>query len=121
MSERLATKKVVQFAKREYREKHPLSVIVARTKPELIFSKGFLSSLTIQRHKISQLIIIAEYHENYRIYSFSKSADLLGAENLKKSPQLKHTLEKSVSTVYQLPKQPNKEMNSEKKRHRKLY
>ena len=114
MSERLATKKVVQFAKREYKEKHPLSVIVARTKPELIFSKGFFSSLTIQRHKISQLIVIAEYHEHYRIYSFSKSADLLGAENLKKTPQFKHTLQKSVSNVYQLPKQPKKERDYEK-------
>jgi len=104
MSERLATKKVVKFAKREYREKHPLSVVVARTKPELIFSKGFLSSLRVQRQHLSRLIMIAEYRDEYHIYSFSKTAELLGAENIVKTEQFQKKVENSTSKIYKLPK-----------------
>jgi len=95
MSERVAVKKVVQFARREYKEKRPISVKVARTKPEIIFSKGFLSSTKIKKKRLSNLIVIAEYRTHYRIYSFTKTARLLGAENIDSTPEFKKKLTKS--------------------------
>jgi len=104
MSERGAKKKIIQFVRREYSQKHPLSIQVARTKPEIIFSKGFLSSLRIQRQKISSLIVLVEYLEEYRIYSFTKTAKLLGAENIAKTEKFQKLVNKSTSKIYELPK-----------------
>ncbi|MBD3211364.1 MAG: hypothetical protein GF311_02060, partial [Candidatus Lokiarchaeota archaeon] len=96
MSERLAVKKVVQFATREYREKRPLSVMVLRVKPETFFFKGVLSSIKIRKEQIFKLIVVSEYSDYFRIYSFTKSAELLGAEHIEKSAEFRRKIRTST-------------------------
>lgn len=103
-SERLATKNIIKFAQKEYREKHPLTVQVARVKSETILFKGFLPSTKLIKHKISDYIVISEYQDEYRIYSFNKNANLLGAEIVVKTEKVQKQIRNATSKIYSLPK-----------------
>ncbi len=105
MISRDTIKRVVQFGKREYSEKKPLNLYVYRIKSKTVLSRGMLPSLSIRLIQGTFFIILSEYKDEYRIYSFSKDGAMLGAENLQKTSEIEKKLAKSTQLIYHLPKE----------------
>ena len=51
MSQRKVLKDIIQFGKREFKEKEPLSVEILRVKSKTILTRGVLPSLSIKQIK----------------------------------------------------------------------
>ncbi|MBD3213444.1 MAG: hypothetical protein GF311_12625 [Candidatus Lokiarchaeota archaeon] len=100
--DRRDTKKVlVQFARREFREKRPLHVKVVARKPQVKFRIGFPDRVSIMRRQQTQYLVLCEYEDHVRVYLFSKNAELLGAENLKLTPKLRKELTKTTKKIWE--------------------
>lgn len=104
MSQRDAVKIIVRFAKKEFLEKRPKEVQVLRIKSKAILTRGLLPTLQIRQIKNTFIIIVADYGEELRIYSFGRNGELLGGENFDKNPKFLKNLEKSTKLIYHLPK-----------------
>ena len=104
MSQREALKKVTKFGKREYAEKKPLSLKVLRVKSKSILKRGILPSLNIKQIQGTFFIIIADYGDYLRIYSFGRDGQLFGGENIEKNPKFMKELTNSTALAYHLPK-----------------
>ncbi len=105
MSSRDTVKRIVQFGTREYKEKKPLNLYVYRIKSKIVLKRGMLPSLSIRLIQGTFFIILSEYKDDYRIYSFSKEGAMLGAENLEKVHDIDKKLSKSTQLIYHLPKE----------------
>ncbi len=108
MSFRDVLKNIVKFARREYAEKKPLTLRVLRVKSKSILKRGMLPNLNIKQVGSTHFIIIAEYSEHFRVYSFAKNGQLLGGENINKNPKVLKDLIKSTMLEYYLPKEKPK-------------
>ena len=95
-------KKLIKFARREFKEKHPQEVKVLRIKGETILREGFLPFLSIRKKETIQFVVLVDYGNNYRFYEFSKEAVMLGAENKEKSEKLEKDLAKSTSKIFHI-------------------
>jgi len=96
-------KQLIQFGKREYREKKPLKVTILRVRDKTVFKQGFMPSLIIKQHELVQYVIIADYDVILRLYLFTPTAILLGAENIEKNSTLLKNLTKSSRVLYTIP------------------
>lgn len=96
-------KQLIQFGKREYREKKPLKLTISRIRDKTIFKLGFMPSLIIKQHELIQYIIIAEYDIILRFYLFTPNGILLGADNIEKNSVHLKNLTKSSKVLYSLP------------------
>ncbi|MFX0027278.1 MAG: hypothetical protein ACFE8M_12775 [Candidatus Hermodarchaeota archaeon] len=96
-------KQLIQFGKREYREKKPLKVTISRVRDKTIFKRGFIPSLIIKQHELIQYVIIAEYDVILRLYLFTPNGILLGAENIEKNSIFLKRLMKCSNVIYSLP------------------
>ncbi|MGB5911233.1 MAG: hypothetical protein WBH31_08585 [Promethearchaeia archaeon] len=96
-------KQLIQFGKREYREKKPLKVTILRVRDKTVFKQGFMPSLIIKQHELVQYVIIADYDVILRLYLFTPTAILLGAENIEKNSTLLKNLMKSSRVLYTIP------------------
>ncbi len=96
-------KQLIQFGKREYREKKPSKVTILRVRDKTIFKRGFMPSLIIKQHELIQYVIIAEYDIMLRLYLFTPTAILLRAENIEKNSTLLKNLTKSSRVLYTIP------------------
>jgi len=108
LSQRKALKDIIQFGKREFKEKKPLSVEILRVKSKTILTRGVLPSLSIKQIKGAKYLVVADYKEFFRIYPFSSSGVLLSGQNLEKTAKLLKTLKKGTVKEYTLPKEPLK-------------
>jgi len=96
-------KQLIQFGKREYREKKPLKLTISRVRDKTVFKRGFMPSLIIKQHELIQYVIIAEYDVMLRLYLFTPTGILLGAENIEKNSILLKNLMKSSGVLYTIP------------------
>jgi hypothetical protein len=96
-------KQLIQFGKREYREKKPLKVTILRVRDKTVFKRGFMPSLIIKQHELIQYVIIADYDVMLRVYLFTSTAILLRAENIEKNSTLLKSLMKSSKILYKIP------------------
>ncbi len=108
MSQRKVLKDIIQFGKREFKEKKPLSVEILRVKSKTILTRGVLPSLSIKQVKGTKYLVVADYKEFFRFYPFSSSGVLLSGQNLEKTSKLLKTLKKGTVKEYTLPKEPPK-------------
>ncbi len=108
MSQRNVRKQVVQFGKREYKEKKPLSLEILRVKSRSVFKRGLLPSLSIKQIIGAHFIIVADYKDFLRIYSFASDGTLMMGENLEKTAKLQKSIKNGTITEYKLPKEPPK-------------
>jgi len=108
MSQRKVLKDIIQFGKREFKEKKPLSVEILRVKSKTILTRGVLPSLSIKQVKGAKYLVVADYKEFFRIYSFTSSGELLDGQNLEKTAKLSKKLKKGTVKEYTLPKEPLK-------------
>jgi len=104
MSQRKVLKEIIQFGRREFKEKKPLSVDILRVKSKTILTRGVLPSLSVKQIKGAKFLVIADYKEFFRVYPFTTSGVLLGGQNLEKTVKLLKTLKKGTVKEYTLPK-----------------
>ncbi len=104
MSQRKVLKDIILFGKREFKEKKPISVEILRVKSKTILTRGVLPSLSVKQVKGAKYLVVADYREIFRIYSFSIAGKLLGGQNLEKTAKLLKTLKKGTVKEYALPK-----------------
>ena len=100
---RKLTKQLIQFGKREYREKKPSKVTIFRVRDKTVFKRGFMPSLIVKQHELIQYVIMAEYDVMLRLYLFTSAAILLRAENIEKNSTLLKNLSKSSKVLYTIP------------------
>ncbi len=96
-------KQLIQFGKREYIEKKPLKVTILRVRDKTVFKRGFMPSIIVKQHELIQYVIIAEYDVILRLFLFTPTGILLGAENIEKNSILFKNLMKSSKVLYSLP------------------
>jgi len=104
MIHRNVLKNILKFGKREFYEKKPLSLEIRKVNSKTILTRGILPSLNIQQIKGTFYIILVEYTENIRIYSFSQNGTLLGGENLINDPVVIKKILASTKLKYHLKK-----------------
>ena len=103
MSTMNTKKSLIHFARREYREKRPLSVRVLRVKGEkLLTSGGPFKILSISETKNPYYFVLVEYTEQIRIYYYSKNGVSLGARNLEHEQKLIDEIKKATIIEYKL-------------------
>jgi len=105
MSQRKVLKEIIQFGKREFKEKKPLSAEILRVKSKTILTRGVLPSLSIKQIKGTKYLVVADYKEFFRVYPFSSSGVLLGGQNMEKTAKLLKILKKGTVKEYTLPKE----------------
>ena len=104
-SERYALKEIVKFAKREFREKKPLSVRILRFKDKQVFSRGGpIPTITIKETQIPYYLVVVEFEDNYRIYNYTKTAILINGVNIEKTSEKMKQIEKSTKLEYNIVK-----------------
>ena len=105
MSIRNTKKNLIHFARREYREKRPLSVRVLRIKGEKVLTLGGpIKVLSISKTKNPYYLVLVEYTEQIRIYYYSKNGVSLGARNFECEQKLLDKIKKATIIEYKLPK-----------------
>ena len=117
MSSREVLKNIVKFGKREYSEKKPSNLRVLRVKSKSILKRGMLPNLNIKQIKGSHFIVVADYADYIRIYSFDRNGILLGGENVEKTEKLMKLLLKGTTLEYHLPKEKPKLTIADVTRH----
>lgn len=102
-SERTALKRVVNFGKKEFREKKPLSGSVLRVKDvKKVIVGGPLPQHRVKESPIRYYVVLLDYGENYRVYNFSKTGILIDGENIEKNSDKITSLLKSTKVEYKL-------------------
>ncbi|MHA1148090.1 MAG: hypothetical protein ACTSR8_07565 [Promethearchaeota archaeon] len=104
ISEREVLKIIVQFGKREYKEKKPKSLRIYRIKSKSILKRGMLPNLSIKQIGLIHYLIVLDYIDNLRIYLFARDGHQLGGQNIDKTQDFLKELQKSTSLQYHLPK-----------------
>ncbi len=104
MNNRKTLKNLLKFAKKEYREKKPLTLQILKVKDKTAFTRGILPLLKMNIVNKTQYIITTEYDNYVRIYSFSMNGTLLGGENFEKTLELEKKILMSTTLRYRLPK-----------------
>ncbi len=108
MSLRKVLKEIIQFGKREFNEKKPLTLEICRVKSKTVLTIGSLPSMMIKQRKGAKYLVVADYKYFFRIYFFTSNGVLLGGENLEKTKRLLKILKKGTVKEYTLPKEPPK-------------
>lgn len=99
-------KQLIFFARREFREKKPFSVMVLRMKNERIISEeGPLKILSISQASPINYLVVVNYEYFFRLYYYSKKGISLGAQNLELDEITLHKLSKLTIVEYRYPKQ----------------
>ena len=105
MSARNTKKTLIHFARREYKDKRPLSVRVLRIKGEKILTLGGpFKILSISETKNPFYLLLIEYTEQIRIYYYLKNGESLGARNFEHDQKLLEKIKKATVLEYKLPK-----------------
>jgi len=99
-------KQLIFFAKREFREKKPLGVMVLRMKNERIISEGGpLKILSMSQASPIYYLVVVNYERHFRLYYYSRKGVALGAQNLELDESAIHKLHKLTVVEYKFPKQ----------------
>lgn len=108
MSIRDVVKEIIRFGRREYKEKKPLMLRVLRIKSKSVLTRGILPALNMKQIKGTFYLIVADYGDFLRLYSFGKNGQMLGGENVEKNEKVLKEIDKSTKKLYLLPKEKPK-------------
>jgi len=108
MSSREVLKNIIKFGKREYNEKKPLNMKVLRVKSKSILKRGMLPNLNVKQIQGTHFVVVADYGEYLRIYSFNRDGMLYGGDNIEKTQKFTKELLKRTTLEYHLPKEKPK-------------
>lgn len=103
VTERTASKAVVKFAKKEFREKKPLGgkVIIVKDEKEVSIG-GPLPQHAIRESQYRYYVVLLDYGDNCRLYNFTKTGILMNGETIEKNSDKIKSLEKSTKLKYKL-------------------
>ncbi len=105
MNAKKIVKILIHFARREYKEKRPIGVRVLRVKEELVLSKGGpIKTLNVRQIKNPYYLVVVEYKNQMRIYSYLLNGVPLEAENLDITKSLLDKIKKKTVKEYEFPK-----------------
>ncbi len=103
ITERTALKTVVKFAKKEYREKGPLSGRVLRVKDlKKVSIGGPLPQRAVRESYTHHFVVLLDYGQDYRIYYFTKEGVLINGETVEKKSDKISILKQSTKLEYKL-------------------
>ena len=108
MSHRNVLKRIIGFGKREYKEKKPLGLKILRVKSKSILTRGLLPSLNVKTMGLIRFLVVLDYNDYIRLYSFSREGDLLGGQNLEKEEKTLQKVDHATKLEYHLPKEKPK-------------
>jgi len=101
VTERKARNEVVRFAKMEFRQKKPLNVKVLRVKDVKKVSIGdALPQRGVKESHDQCYVVLLDYGENYRMYTFTKLGTLINGKTIEKTSDEIHLLERTTKLVY---------------------
>ena len=101
--ERNVLKNIVKFAKKEFREKKPLTCRVLRVKEaKKVSIGGPLPQHVVREPKSCHYVVLLNYGGNYRVYSFTRTGILMNGENVEKNSDKIKKLLKSTKVEYKL-------------------
>lgn len=112
MDPRNILKTLVHFARNEYKDKQPKSVKLYRVKSKNILTRGILPSLQIKEIGLITFLIIADYGESLRIYSFSRQGKLLSGVNISPDFYASKKMENYLKLEFQFPKKNIQKMKN---------
>ena len=96
-------KKVVKFAKKEFREKKPTSGKVLRVKEaKRVSIGGPFPQHVVKEPQDCHYVVLLDYGRNYRMYSFTRTGILINGENVEKNSDKMRKLLKSTKVEYKL-------------------
>ncbi|MFW9938429.1 MAG: hypothetical protein ACFFD5_12330 [Candidatus Thorarchaeota archaeon] len=104
MEARNVLKKLVHFAEHEYKDKRPKSVKIYRVKSKKILTRGMLPNLQLKEKGLVSFLILADYQDTLRIYSFSRQGTLLSGVNILPDPKTIQKMKKSIKLEFQYPR-----------------
>jgi len=103
LPERNALKNIVKFAKKEFREKKPLTGRVLRVKEaKKVSIGGPLPQHVVKEPQNCHYVVLLDYGGNYRMYSFTRTGILMNGENIEKNSDKMKKLLKSTKVEYKL-------------------
>jgi len=106
INQKKIVKSLIHFAKREFREKKPFSVMVLRMKNERIISEGgSLKILSMSQTLPIYYLVVVNYENHLRLYYYSRKGVALGAQNLELDENSLQKLHKLTVVEYRFPKQ----------------
>lgn len=105
ISEREVLKRIVQFGKREYKEKKPLKLSIYRVKSKSILKRGMLPNLNVKQIGLVHFLVVLDYGESLRVYFFARDGQQLGGQNIEKAERFLKDLQKGANLQYHLPKE----------------
>ncbi len=105
MNTKKIVKALIKFARREYKEKRPLSVRVLRVKEAHVLSKGGpIKTLSVSQIKNPYYLVVVEYKNQMRIYSYLFNGVSLGAENFDITKSLLDEIKKKPVKEFEFQK-----------------
>ncbi len=81
---------------------------ILRVKSKTVLTRGVLPSLSIKQVKGAKYLVVADYKESFRVYSFTSTGELLSGQNIEKTAKLLTILKKGTVKEHTLPKEPPK-------------
>ncbi len=103
MESRKGAKKVVLFAKKQWKQTKPKTVEARRVKDEKFLEFGFPQFVLTAKVPV-KFIVCVEYSDTLRIYQFSHTGQLLGAKNFEELFEIKNEVAKKSSLIAKFPR-----------------
>ena len=104
-SHKKATKVIVEWAKRELREKRADSFTLYRFPSKHLVTRGVLPTFTVKGRSGPEFLVIVRYPQTRDFYYFSSTGQMLGADRLPKEDwkQKKKKYGKGLKSIYSYP------------------
>lgn len=102
MTSRKVAKKIVQFAKRQWKDTKPKTVEIRRVNDEKVMEFGFPPTV-IKANAPIKFLVCVEYTNTLRVYRFSNDGQLLGAENIARPFEIQSEIAKKSKLIYKIP------------------
>jgi len=103
MDSREGAKKVVQFAKKQWRQNRPKSVEARRVKDENVIKFGF-PPLVLTAKAPVKFVVCAEYTDTITIFQFSYAGLPLGSKMFENSVEIKTEIIKKSNLIDKFPR-----------------
>jgi len=103
MENRKATKEVVSFAKKCFKQTRPKYLEIRRVKDKKVLEFGYPPVVIKSKARV-KYIACADYTDQLRVYFFSYSGQSLGAKNYDKPNDIKKEITNKSSLITKFPR-----------------
>jgi len=123
---RFELKPLLEFLKREFREKRPKGIDLVLVKQRAILTRGVLPDFQIRAYPGSRHLVVEDLGVEYRVYFFAENGIIAGGVNVPTDSPWLVKLWKGSRVLYHLPKKvpevrPEQAAETEYQRYKKVY